>query len=373
MTLRVLHVVATTNRRGGELFASDLVRALDGEGIEQQVAVLHPPIGLARVGFEAPTVAVGDGWRAPGVRMSLEAFQALRHLVSGWRPHVVQAHGGEPFKYLVASGAAGRSKLVYRRIGAAPPWILRGPRRAAHAVLMRRATKVVAVAEAVRRETLEVFGVPPANVRMIPNGVDPARLSPLHDRQATRKALGIASDAPVILSLGALTWEKDPLGHLRISGEVMRHQPRAIHLFVGEGPLRERAEERVRSERRGEHVRFLGSREDLPDLLAASDVLLLASAVEGMPAGAIEAGIAGLPVVGYHIAGVPEVVLDGVTGQLVPAGDPFELAHAVIDLLANEPMRRSMGDAAAERCRSLFGIDAVAPRYLDLYQELVQT
>jgi glycosyltransferase involved in cell wall biosynthesis len=373
MTLRVLHVVATTNRRGGELFASDLVRALEAEGIEQRVAILHSPNGLARVGFEAPTVVLGDGWQTPGVRMSLEAVRALRHLVSGWRPHVVQAHGGEPFKYLVASGASGRSNLVYRRIGAAPSWILRGPRRAAHAVLMRRATKVVTVAEAVRRETLEVFRVPPANVRTIPNGVDPARLKPIRDRQATRKALGIAPDAPVILSLGALTWEKDPLGHLEISAEVMRHQPSPIHLFVGEGPLLKRAEERVRSEGRSERVRFLGSREDVPDLLAASDVLLLASAVEGMPAGAIEAGIAGLPVVGYDVAGVPEVVLDGVTGQLAPAGHPGELAHAVIDLLANEPRRRSMGDAAAERCRSLFGIDAVAQRYLDLYRELVGT
>jgi glycosyltransferase involved in cell wall biosynthesis len=370
MTLRVLHVVATTNRRGGELFASDLVRALEAEGIEQRVAVLHPPNGLARVGFEAPTVVLGEGWQTPGVRMSLEAVRALRRLVSGGRPHVVQAHGGEPFKYLVASGASGRSNLVYRRIGAAPRWILRGPRRAAHAVLMRRATKVVTVAEAVSRETLEVFRVPPAKVRMIPNGVDPDRLRPVRSRQATRKALGIAPNEPVILSLGALTWEKDPLGHLGISAQVMQHQPRAIHMFVGEGPLRGRAEEQVRSEGRSDRVRFLRSRDDVPDLLAASDLLLLASAVEGMPAGVIEAGIVGLPVVGYAIAGVPEVVLDGVTGRLAPAGNPEELARAASELLADERMRRTMGGAAADRCRSLFGIDAVAPRYLELYREL---
>jgi glycosyltransferase involved in cell wall biosynthesis len=107
--------------------------------------------------------------------------------------------------------------------------------------------------------------------------------------------------------------------------------------------------------------------------LAASDVLLLASAVEGMPAGAIEAGMAGLPVAGYDIAGVPEVVLDRVTGRLAPASDPGELANAVIDLLSNESMRRSMGDAAAERCRSLFGIDVVAQQYLDLYRELAKS
>jgi glycosyltransferase involved in cell wall biosynthesis len=237
---------------------------------------------------------------------------------------------------------------------------------------MRRAARVVTVAEAVRRETLDVFRVPPAKVRMIPNGVDPARLAPVRGRQATRKSLGIAPAQPIILSLGALTWEKDPLGHLDISDRVMRRLPNAVHLFVGDGPLRIEAEARARSEGRTDRVRFLGSREDVADLISASDVVLLASAVEGMPAGAIEAGIAGRPVVGYDIAGIPEVVVDGKTGRLAPPGRPEELARATAELVADPKARRAMGLAASERCRELFGIDSVAPRYLELYLELVE-
>jgi glycosyltransferase involved in cell wall biosynthesis len=359
-------------RRGGELFASDLTRSLNEIGISQRVVVLHQPDGT-RIDFEAPTEILGvDGWSAPGLRTSLPALLGLRRLIRSLDPDVVQAHGGEPFKYLVLSGVSMERPVVYRRIGAAPRWITRGPRRIAHGALMRQAAGVVAVAEFVRRETVELFKVRSSKVRMIPNAVSPARMKPSRGCAAGRQALGIPRRARVILSLGAMSWEKDPLGHLAISARVLQEIPDAVHLFVGDGPLRSRAERAARALGIAQRTRFLGSRGDVPDLMAASDLLLLASAVEGMPGGAIEAGIVGLPVVGYAIGGVPEVVLDGVTGRLAPAGDPEGLARAAIELLGDQRMRRSMGAAAGERCRSLFTMEAVAPRYLELYRELAE-
>jgi glycosyltransferase involved in cell wall biosynthesis len=370
MTLRVLHVVTTMNRRGGELFASDLVRALDSDGIDQKVAVLNPPNGMVRVTFEAPTLVVRDGWRTPGLRTSVGAVRALGRLVSDWRPDVVQAHGGGPFKYLAFSGAGGQSQLVYRRIGAAPQSIRHGPRRVAHAILMRRAAEVVTVAEAVRKETLEVFRVPPARVRMIPNGVDPARLKPGRGRQATREALGIAADAHIIVSLGALTWEKDPLTHLSISARVLQELPDVVHLFVGDGPLRFRAERAAQALGIQERTIFLGSREDVPDLLNASDVMLLASATEGMPGGAIEAGMMGLPVAAYALAGIPEAVIDGATGRLASPGDQEALTNHLLEMLTDPAGRRRLGRNARQRCMSLFDMAVIAPKYRALYEEL---
>jgi glycosyltransferase involved in cell wall biosynthesis len=373
MSLRALHVLATMNRRGAEVFASDLVRALASQGVEQQVAVLHPSNGPGRVSFEAPTLVVGDGWTTPGLRMSLEAVWSLRRLVSRWRPDVVQAHGGEPFKYLVISGAGDRSKLVYRRIGAAPQWIRQGPRRLVHAALMRRAAEVVAVAEAVRRETLEVFGVPPTKVRMIPNGVDPGRLKLVRGRQATRKALGIAPDAHIMLSVGALTWEKDPLAHLDVAEQVAANDAELVHLIVGDGPMRQEVIRAVRRRGLQDRVKVMGSRTDVPDLLAASDVVLFASrpdGMEGMPAVLIEAGMIGVPVVGYEIVGASEVVAHNATGLLSPYGDVEAVASNVLRLLRDSQMRRSMGRAAQAHCRSSFDIQVVASEYLATYQRL---
>jgi N,N'-diacetylbacillosaminyl-diphospho-undecaprenol alpha-1,3-N-acetylgalactosaminyltransferase len=118
-------------------------------------------------------------------------------------------------------------------------------------------------------------------------------------------------------------------------------------------------------------VLLLGSRGDVADLLAASDVLLSVSRMEGMPANLIEAGMSGTPVVGFDIAGTAEVVVDGETGFLVPWGDSDMLKQRLHRLLGDSALRAAMGKAARARCRSMFDIEVIAPRYLQLYEELV--
>src|SRR5215216_4804465 len=201
--MRVLHVLATGQRRGAEVFAADLVAALAGPDVDQQVAVLHgvPPWA---VGFAAPTTALGG---RPG-RLHPGAVWRLRRLLRDWRPDVVQAHGRRP-------------PIVYRRIGSVS-WLSSRPRRVLYGRLVRRAARVVAVAESVRRETLAAFRLPEARVVTIPNGADPRRLAPGRGRDAIRAALGIPREAAVVLSLGALTWGRARPGPLKVPPPLWR-------------------------------------------------------------------------------------------------------------------------------------------------------
>jgi glycosyltransferase involved in cell wall biosynthesis len=364
-----MHVVATGNRRGAEIFASDLIRTLVGLGVEQRVAVLRG--SSVQVPFDAPTTLLEGGrWRVPGLKVDPGAIRRLRELASAWPPDVVQAHGGEALKYAVLALLGTATPIIYRRIGLAPDW-LRGARRTVYGSLMRRAVRVVAVAEEVRRETVDAFHVPSANVVTIPNGVDGRRMGRTRSPKETRRNLGVPAGTPVVLSLGAISWEKDPRTHLRITARVLRERE-LVHLWVGDGPMREalRAEaDRVGLDGR---LQILGSRADVADFLAAADVLLFASRTEGMPAAVIEAGMAGVPVAGFAIAGVPEVVLDGETGILAPPGDVEDLARQVSALLGDQQRRRGMGKAARERCLAQFEIGHIAPRYLSLYEEVVR-
>lgn len=368
--MRVLHVVATGTRRGAELFASDLVRALDVMGVAQRVAVLRSTQGID-VAYEAPVFALGaNDQRA---RLDPRVAGRLRMLIDTWRPDVVQAHGGEALKYAVLATVRRNVAVVYRRIGAAPPWMARLPRRPVYARLMRRASRVVTVADAVRSETVRLFGVPAERVVTIPNAVDPARMQVASGRREMRLALGIPPSAPVSLSVGALVWEKDPLTHLEVAALALRQVPRAVHLFVGDGPMRPQLEAAVRDRNLVDRVLLLGARDDMADVLAAADVLVFASRVEGMegmPGSLIEAGMVGVPAVAYAVTGVPEVVEDGTTGFLVDPGDLSGLADRLELLLMDDRARRAMGRAARDRCRSLFDIRAVAPRYLDVYEEV---
>jgi glycosyltransferase involved in cell wall biosynthesis len=362
--VRILHLIATGQRRGAEVFASDLIAALSAPDLDQRVAVLHggPPWA---VGFGAPVTALGarPGPLHPG------AVAALRRLLRDWRPDLVTAHGGEPLKYAALAGVGGRTPIVYRRIGSVS-WLSSAPRRALYGRLVRRADRVVAVAGSVRDETVAAFGLDPGRVVTIPNGADPRRLAPTRGRAATRAALGVAPDAGVVLSLGALTWEKDPLGQLEVTAPLLGSHPGAVHLFAGAGPLRAELEAAAAGRGLGGRVLVLGSRGDVGDLLAASDLLLFASRTEGMPASLIEAGMAGLPVAGTALPGVPEVVELGATGLLVDPGDTEGLRAAVARLLEDPALRAALGAAARARCLERHGIAGIAAAYRAVYEEV---
>jgi glycosyltransferase involved in cell wall biosynthesis len=362
LAVRILHLIATGQRRGAEVFASDLIAALAAPGLDQRAAVLRggPPWAVR---FGVPVAALGAGPRA----LHAGALWSLRRLLRDWRPDLVQAHGGEPLKYAALATVAERAPIVYRRIGSVS-WLSSGPRRALYGRLVRRADRVVAVAEAVRDESVAAFGLDPDQVVTIPNGVDPRRVAPRRGRAATRAALGIRPDAAVVLSLGALTWEKDPLGHLQVTAPLLRRHPGSVHLFAGAGPLRAELEAAATREGLAGRALVLGSRDDVGDILAASDLMVFASRTEGMPASLIEAGMAGLPVAATTLPGVPEVVVHGTTGLLVPPGDREELRGAVERLLADGPLRAAMGAAARDRCLARHGIAGIAAAYREVYE-----
>jgi glycosyltransferase involved in cell wall biosynthesis len=371
--VRVLHVVNTRQFRGGERLASELIRALKPADLTQRVVVLTDSTN-GGIGYEAPGRILGsDDWSVPGLRIHPKALWALRRVIREWRPDLVHAHGGNTLKYLIPAAIGRRTSVVYGKIGLTPSSVSGRLKRGVHGQLMRRTDRVVAVAEAVRREVVDSFRVPKERVVMIPNAVDPDRMKPERGRTATRRSLGIPPEAPVVLSLGALTWEKDPVAHVELGARVIRERPEAVHVMVGEGPLESQVEAAIRRHNLDGQIRLMPPRADVPDLLVMSDVLLLASRTEGMPTCVIEAGFSGLPVAAYAIAGVPEVVIDGVTGRLTHPGDIDGLALHVLDLLGDKEKSRAMGEAARERCRSHFEIGMIAPQYLQLYEELIRS
>jgi len=369
--MRVLHVVSSAQRRGAEMFACDLDKALAELGVDQRIALLRCVSSKEVVDFLSPI----DVLAGPGARSSMgtkfKTVRSLRRLVTSWVPDVVQAHGGEALKYAVPA-CRGRAPVVYRRIGSTPPWMAGGVRRAGHAAIMRRAERVVAVSEATRTETTDIFRLDPGRVVTIPNGVDVERATPLVERTTARAGLGIDPSAPVVISVGAFTEEKDPGAQVRIALRVLERRPEAVFLMVGDGPLAARTQDAVSAAGMDGSIRLLGTRADVPDLLAASDVLLLASRTEGMPGILIEAGVAGLPAAAYALAGVPEVVDDGWTGVLATPGDVAALAAGVLMLLDDEDARRAMSEKARIQCTERFDIRAVAATYRSLYDEVTE-
>ena len=366
--MRIIHVVGSDQRRGAEVFAADLAGALRGKVAAQLVAVIRgadPP----GVSFPCPTIRLGG--RGGGAE--LPASVRLSRLVAEWRPSLVHVHGGDALRTVVAAAPRSRAPVVLRHIGMVRSRATSGFRRLAYGLLMRRADRVVTVSDAVRRQAIDVFRLSPRQVVSIPNAVDPSRMRAGRDRSSTRASLGIPHSAPVVLSVGALTWEKGLEAHLRVGAEVLRRVRDAVHLMVGDGPLQARLRREVGRRGLNGRLRMLGERRDVPDLMGASDVLLIASRLEGMPGVAIEAGIMSLPVAAFGVGGVSEVIEDGTSGFVVPAGDARRLAGAVEHLIQDTDDRRRTGEAARSICMGRFTIDSVVPRYLGVYREAMES
>ena len=199
-------------------------------------------------------------------------------------------------------------------------------------------------------------GIPLSAVRSVT--VDPA---------AKRKELGLPPEGPIIGTVGRLVPIKGHVWLLKAASQVLAEFPGACFVFVGGGPL---LEELIRSaEELGirRHVVFLGSRQDVPECLAALDVFVLPSLNEGMGRALIEAMAVGVPVVATRVGGIPDVVVEGVTGALVPPQNEKALAEALLDLLRDAPRRQAYGEAAKRHVDERYDIKTMVRSIERLY------
>jgi len=154
---------------------------------------------------------------------------------------------------------------------------------------------------------------------------------------------------------------------------VIERVPEAILVLVGEGETRRRCEALVRELGLERCVKLVGQRSNMPEVLAALDVVAMPSMFgEGLPYAAIEALAAGRPVVGFPTAGIPEVVVDGETGLLVPPGDVDGLAQALIRVLGDDELRERMS-VGARKDAQRFTIARHVDSLIAIYRELLTT
>jgi glycosyltransferase involved in cell wall biosynthesis len=231
---------------------------------------------------------------------------------------------------------------------------------------------LVAVSPEIRDELLSLGVGKPEQWRVIPLGLDLDQLlAPGPTKQEARALLGLPQEGHIVGSVGRLVPIKDIECFLEAAASVARDRSDVTFVVAGDGELRTALEERGEA-LLGERVRFLGWVFDLPALYAALDVVVLTSRNEGTPTALIEAGAAGRPVVATSVGGVPAVVEDAVTGILVPPGDPRAVAAAVLELLADEDLGRSLGESGRRLVHGRFGADRLIDDIDLLYAELLE-
>lgn len=295
-------------------------------------------------------------------------WQCLKDLAAMLRRSNVDVVHGHEFTMALYGTAAARliGKPAVITIHSAQYVSLALRRRFALSCAARSSHALVAVSSETARTLERRLWLRSGAVTTIHNGIveRPGRADGVRD------GIGACSDETLLLAVGNLYPVK---GHPVLLDALQRLQadaPVRWRLVVaGRGRHKASLEERTAALGLGEHVRFLGHRDDVPDLLAAADVFVMPSLREGLPLAILEAMFAGKPIVASGVGGIPEAITSGEHGLLVPPSDPVALSEALRAVLADPALRLRLGEAARRRAQEEFRVEHMADRYERIYRE----
>jgi glycosyltransferase involved in cell wall biosynthesis len=231
----------------------------------------------------------------------------------------------------------------------------------------------ICVSHAEREAVLAAGVADPQRVRVVWNGIDVERFVDVAlQPQEARLALGVPGDSFLVTTVCRLFRPRDFPTLLAAFQQVRARLPHAHLLIVGDGPLRLQVEETVAALHQEHSVHLLGMRCDVPQILRATDVLVLASkGWEGLPLTVLEAMASSLPVVASDVGGTREAIVDGETGLLFPPGDATALAQGILSLAGDPLLALQMGQRGLARVREHFTFQRMARETAALYEQLL--
>ena len=347
---------------GGELSLLALLEGLDRSRwfptvvvpAEGAVSARCRTLGLPIHVIPLPTI------RRPGPAL-LRSVMTLGALIRSTGASLLHANGSRAMFY---AGLAGRLS------GRPVIWHVRVAHRDSllDPLLARLASAVIVNSKAVGRR---FSGAPCGKVRCIYNGVDLERFNPRNPPLELRRSLDLPEEGPVVVSVGRFVAFKGYSYLLEAARRVQDTMPGVHWVLVGDGELRSELEAQCRSLGLKSRAHFTGWREDVPDVLALCDLFVLPSVVEHFGRVLIEAMAMGKAVVATDAGGVPEIVIQGETGLLVPPAQPKDLAEAVVTLLEDAPRAHRLGMAGRRRAETMFSLSRHVEAVETLYREVL--
>jgi glycosyltransferase involved in cell wall biosynthesis len=373
--IRVLHVQKVTGSiAGSERHLLQLLPALRERDIEAKMLVLGAGSfdrfvnAIHQRGIEVSSLPAGHD-------ANPRLLWRLIKEIERWSPHVVHTHLIHADVYgQIAARVRGVSGVS--SVHGTHPFYRREPGRSAARLAGHLASRTIAISHYTGDFVCEVGIAPPQRIRVVHYGVDPSSwLTSEEGRAEQRRSLGLDPDVIVVGVASRLVPGKGHDVAIRAFATVAKRFPRTHLLVAGDGPLRAEIEEMARRNLPSGQVRVLGYVEDIRGFFGACDMVLfpsLPSFGEGFGLAALEAMAAGVPVVASDAGPLPEVVSDGESGLVVPAGDDQAWAHAIFALASDRSLRLRLGHGARARACQEFSVGDMADRTAAVYREVLR-
>jgi sugar transferase (PEP-CTERM/EpsH1 system associated) len=375
--LSIVHIVETLEIGGAEHVVVALASRQLQDGHDVSIACLFREGPLAHKA-RSLGITVMDCRKRPG--LDVLAVIRLRQWLRARRVQVLHSHNAVAHYYgIFASRRLNVETVINTQHGMAEnlahrrlEWLFKRSMPFTH--------HAVSVCDAARRQFIRRGIIPKNKAVTVVNGIDLSNARPANAKAKADllSSLGLAPESLVFGTVGRLNPIKDQISLIRafagLQGNLdanRTHAPAAsesVLILVGDGPAREALIAEIEQLKLTQRVRLLGSRDDVPKILASFDVFVLSSLSEGYSLALVEAASAGLPIIATDVGGNAEIVHEGLSGLIVPAGDLEALMTAMRRLLKDPQLRQSMGKEAARWADQHGSIDTMHHRYLDLYR-----
>jgi glycosyltransferase involved in cell wall biosynthesis len=344
--MNILQVINSLDCGGLEKLTLDLVKGLKSRGHNVTICCLE---GLGELygnnldGVEAMSLKKKTGLDI-GLPFRLASYIRQK------RPSVIHTHNPGPLLYgTIAGRIAGVPVIINTRHGRAA--------RHTSGLIWKMNDSLVAISHDAKNELLKTNTVKPGKIAIIHNGVNLKEFNSNPENSLNeKKKLGLEASY-IIGTVSRLSWEKDQFALIKAFTKVAAVEPCAKLVFVGDGDLRNDLESLAKKLGLGDKVIFLSFRNDISSVIRSFDIFALSSLMEGISLSLLEAMASRKPVVVTDVGGNPEVVVDGVTGFLVPPKEPQKMADAIVKIMQNPELAQKMGEAGRRRVEAKFSLE----------------
>jgi glycosyltransferase involved in cell wall biosynthesis len=368
--VRVLHLLKTTGIAGAEAHLLALTSGLQTQGVDVSWLVLEDPSRPAtsllhetdKLGIPVQTIPIYAHLDPTLLgRLVRRLQQRPSDIVHAHLPHA-EVYGAVSLREAPASRfvITRHSDNPFRRN---PLW------RVVFASSWKRASRIIAISEAVSRAMTQFEHIPSEKIAVIPYGLDGREFARSAVRGRLRSELRI-THGPLVGYVGRLARPKGPDILLRAFAEIQPQEPEMHLVVAGDGPWREKLL-RLGRDLGLENAHFLGWRQDVASIMADLDLVVMPSRWEGFGLVALQAMSLGKPVIASRVSALPEIVADGATGLLVPPEEPSVLGREILRLVRDPTLAARMGQEGFVRAQREFVVERMVSRTLQVYQQVL--
>ena len=367
--IKVMYVVHSLGIGGVEKLVYDMIEAAAQYDIEPIVCCLDH-LGLKGEDLKRKSFKVFDLNRQEGI--DLKVIKKIKTILREECPDIVHAHQYTPYFYTVLSVLPfHRSRIIFTEHGRFFP-----DRVSIRRAIFNQAAKfftdaIIGVCEFSKRSLIKYEKLPANKIKVIYNGVKPEEFSIDIDTELKKRSLGLNPNEKIIGTAGRLCKEKNYPMLIRAFGDIKMRLKETRLLIVGDGALRDELKNLAHNTNVEDDILFLGERRDISELMKVFDVFVLPSDLEAASLVLLEAMASGIPVVATNVGGNPELIIDGVTGLLVPSNDHKRFSENVIRILQDPVMAKKIGRAGRESVVERFGFNKMITEYVNVYKNLI--